>query len=164
MRKILAIDPSGNFEEGKGQTGWSLFDEDGKIERFGLISAKNYNNKHEYWHTHAHLIETIQPDFVVFERFVLYATKAKSQINSEMETPKLIGFLEMTLYYQNIPYTTQLAAEAKTRYTDDILVYKKYIRKDGNGRYYIDGINVAGHVIDSMRHGLLYILKERNNG
>ena len=30
--KILALDPSGNFKEGKGTTGWCLLDENCKIQ------------------------------------------------------------------------------------------------------------------------------------
>ena len=47
--KILAIDPSGNFTEGKGTTGWSLLDENMKILACGQILANNYKCKEAYW-------------------------------------------------------------------------------------------------------------------
>jgi hypothetical protein len=158
--KILAIDPSGSFEEGKGQTGWVVI-EDNKPITFGILKAKNYETKYEYWEAHSELFKTIKPDHVVMEQYRLYGSKAKSQINSEMETSKLLGYLEMNLYTLEIEHTLQSAVSAKSRFTDVILIHKGYITKDLNGRYYIHGVNVAGHIIDAMRHALFYQLKER---
>ncbi len=158
--KILAIDPSGSFEEGKGQTGWVII-EDNKLISFGIIKAKNFETKYGYWEAHSELISNIIPDHVVMEQYRLYGSKAKSQINSEMETSKLLGYLEMNLHTLNIKHTLQSAVSAKSRFTDEILVYKGYITKDGGGRYYVNGVNVAGHVIDALRHALFFQLKEK---
>lgn len=162
---ILAFDPSGSFKEGKGNTGWVLID--GKtIVSFGILRASDYKTRPEYWSSHINIIESFQIDEVVMEEFRLYSSKAKSQINSEMETSKLLGFLEMYLWSKNIVYSTQLAQRAKQRFTDEILIKKEYITKK-NGRYYINGINVAGHVIDALRHGLyrqLIIRRSKRNG
>jgi hypothetical protein len=156
--RILSLDPSGSFKEGKGKTGWVMMD-DNNIT-FGIIKAKDYKTKHEYWEEHKKLFESINPEHVVMEQYRLYGSKAKSQINSEMETSKLLGYLEMSLYDMNIKYTLQSAVSAKSRYTDEILIHKGHIVKDGNGRYYINGVNVPGHIIDALRHILFYKLKE----
>ena len=157
--KILALDPSGSFKEGKGQTGWVVI-EDGNIS-FGIIKAKTYETKYEYWQAHTDLFASVRPDHVVMEQYRLYGSKAKSQINSEMETSKLLGYLEMSLYRMKIDQTLQSAVAAKSRFTDEVLVYKGYITKDLNGRYYIHGVNVPGHIVDALRHAMLYTLKER---
>ena len=45
-RYILALDPSGNFKEGKGITGWCLLDtQTKKIAKFGYISAEMYRTQ-----------------------------------------------------------------------------------------------------------------------
>lgn len=157
--RVLSLDPSGSFKEGKGQTGWVLMD--GETITFGIIKAKTYETKHEYWEAHTDLIASLKPEHVVMEQYRLYGSKAKSQINSEMETSKLLGYLEMYLYTTQTSHTLQSAISAKSRFTDDILIYKGYITKDKNGRYYINGVNVAGHIIDAMRHILFFQLKER---
>ena len=91
--KILAIDPSGNFTEGKGTTGWSLLDENLKIITCGQKLAIEYTKKEEYWKDILALITELKPDILVVEDFLLYASKSNSQINSRFETPKLIGII-----------------------------------------------------------------------
>ena len=49
-KTILAIDPSGNFEEGKGTTGLCLFNcIDNCVQNIKNISANNYTTKEDYW-------------------------------------------------------------------------------------------------------------------
>lgn len=155
--KILVIDPSGSFKEGKGTSGWVVLN-DWSIEQFGQLKASEYESRQEYWHSHIHLILDKEPEIVVCEEFILYGSKSSAQINSEMETSKLLGYIEMTLYHAKIPFVTQRAVDAKQRYTDKILLKKGYITKKGN-RSYINGVNVSGHIIDALRHGLFYKLK-----
>ena len=152
--RILALDPSGSYNEGKGKTGWLVLN-DWRIETFGQLKATDYNSREEYWHAHKELITKLTPDDIAAEQFVLYRTKASSQINSEMETSKLLGYIEMITWDTHTPFTAQLAAQAKTRFKDKILIYKNYIIKDKNGRYYINGVNVSDHIIDALRHALL---------
>ena len=156
MKTILAIDPSGNFNEGKGTTGWSLISENKKIISCGQILAKNFENKFDYWSEVVSLIQHLQADIVVIEDFLLYEDKCKVQINSRFETPKLIGLLEMFCYEQNKPYFLQRAVDVKKRWTDDILVNKGYIQKINN-RYYAGGVLISDHIRDSIRHGIHFI-------
>ena len=151
--RILAIDPSGNFNEGKGTTGWSLFTDNKELLNFGQIKASDYDNVYEYTQEHINLITKYTPDIVVIEDFKLYADKAKNQINSRFETPKLIGTLQFYCYKNNIPTFLQSANEVKTRWNDDILLYYNIIQKHGN-KYYINEILVSDHIRDSIRHGI----------
>lgn len=154
--KILAIDPSGNFTEGKGTTGWSLLDENMKILACGQILANNYKCKEAYWESIINLITSLQPDRLVIEDFLLYASKSSNQINSRFETPKLIGLIEMYAYKHNTHIKLQRAVDVKARWTDDILVLNKIIDKVGN-RYYAGGVMISEHIRDSIRHGVHYI-------
>lgn len=158
--RILVFDPSGNYFEGKGQTGWVIL-KDAQIESFGQIRARDYTTRQEYWLAHSELIDNKNIDQLVLEEFRLYRNKAHSQTNSEMETSKLIGFLEMHAFSKNLPYATQPASQAKTRFKDKILLHKGYITKDDNGRYYINGVNVSRHIIDALRHALYFDIKQR---
>src|SRR5690554_1200878 len=92
--KILSIDPSGNFTEGKGTTGWSLLDEFCKVIACGQIKAEYFENKICYWKAIVSLIEELNSDYLVLEDFLLYAHKSNVQINSRFETSKLIGIIE----------------------------------------------------------------------
>lgn len=153
MKKILAIDPSGNFDEGKGTTGWALISEDITIITCGQILAKNYTNKFDYWNEILKLIEHFDVDYVVIEDFLLYEESSRSQINSRFETPKLIGLLEHLCFTKNIKYALQRAVDVKKRWTDELLVNKNYIQKQ-SGRYFACGVMVSGHIRDAIRHGI----------
>lgn len=158
--RLLALDPSGSFNEGKGNTGWVLF-ENNKVISFGQLKAKDYESREDYWYAHKSLIKEVRPDEMAIEDFRLYGHKAKAQINSEMETSKLIGYLQMTLWSMIVPYQMQQASQAKPRFTDEILIRKGYITKDENNRIYINGVNVSGHIVDALRHGAYYKLIQR---
>lgn len=153
---ILAIDPSGNFTEGKGTTGWSLLDENENILACGQILASSYECKEEYWKAHLNLIDKLQPDRLVVEDFLLYASKSNNQINSRFETPKLIGIIELYAHKHNIILKLQRAVDVKGRWTDDRLVNSKIITKTNN-RYYAGGVMISEHIRDSIRHGIHYI-------
>ena len=157
--RFIAMDPSGNFLEGKGQTGWIIIN-NAQIESFGQIRAKDYNTREEYWKAHTDLIEEKGLTSIVVEDFRLYKNKAHSQTNSEMETSKLIGYLEMYSYNHHINLNKQMASQAKSRFKDKILLYKGYVTKDSNGRLYINGVNVSRHIVDALRHALFHILLE----
>lgn len=154
--KILAIDPSGNFTEGKGTTGWSLLNEKFEITACGQKLATDYNTKEEYWKSILNLISELKPDQLVVEDFLLYATKSNSQINSRFETPKLIGIIELYAYEHHIPIHLQRAVDVKNRWRDDILVNKNIISKNNN-RYYAGGVMISEHIRDSIRHGVHFI-------
>lgn len=162
-KTILALDPSGNFYEGKGTTGWCIFDcVKNAVSDTGYIAANNYNSMEEYWHAHIKLIDQMKKKHksftVVIEDYLLYQTKLDSQIHSRMETPKLIGLLQYYLWMQNIPYYMQTASEVKKRWSDEVLLHKQIITPLSKGV----GIPkqprklINRHCKDSIRHAVHY--------
>ncbi len=154
MKKVMAIDPSGSFKEGKGTTGMSIVDTNYKIIDTADVPAKEYATAQEYyqgvctdiqlgWDCHS-------VDHVVIEDYMLYATKAKSQINSRMETSQLIGVMKQYCFDHNIPYTMQPASLVKKRWANKILVYKGIIKSEKHSGY-------SRHELDSIRHAVHYI-------
>jgi hypothetical protein len=161
MTTILSFDPSGNFHEGKGNTGVAL-ERNGEIQLF-QISAKDYDSAEEYWDNHEMTIMRHYPDQIVLEGYRLYhhkGQKADAQAKSILETPQLIGILRMAAYQWNIPLAIQYAADVKTRWSEDILVRKGYLEQKGN-RYYFNGELTTPHMRDALKHLLHFKLKER---
>ena len=155
-KTILAIDPSGNFSEGKGMTGWCLYDtQTNKIIKFGVLKAAHYQTAEAYWDAHVELIDGLQGYYydLVIEDYMLYANRANSQINSRFETPKLIGIMQMEAYRRSIPIYFQTAAAVKARWRDDILVRKGLIRQEGES-YYISNVCLVDHIRDAIRHAV----------
>lgn len=159
---ILAIDPSGNFEEGKGTTGSCLFDAKlNAVRCFRDIHASDFNTKETYWQEHLDYIKTLSELYhsfiVVIEDFTLDPRRALQQSHSKMETPKLIGILQLFCQQNSIPYKMQRAVEVKNRWADPILEYKKYIVKK-NRMYYLPLINtpISRHSKDAIRHAVHY--------
>ena len=161
-RYILGIDPSGNYSEGKGTTGWCLLDsESGKIAKFGAIKAKDYASQYEYWDAHLKLIDSLagyQPEIII-EDYQLYAHRATDQINSKLETPRLIGIIEYECWMRSIPLYKELATVAKTRWNEPILEHKGYLKKKGlkwcisqkDGKELIE---VPDHIRDALKHAV----------
>lgn len=160
-RYVLGIDPSGNFKEGKGTTGWSVFDR--KKDTFvkcGEIRARDYDVQENYWLEHSKLIISVMNEYgyvntaVSMEDFVLYANRARAQVNSAMETCQLIGVIKM-LCYRQIDLFMRTASQVMNRWTDNILANKKYIRKEGKA-WYTDCYPraLSTHIRDSMRHAV----------
>lgn len=161
---ILALDPSGSFYEGKGTTGYCLFDvQKNEFIICGSIFAKNYNCMEEYWDAIVKLIidtcRTYDKTYLVCEDYLLYSTKLQDQINSRMETPKLIGVIQHMCWKLQIPYYMQTAAEVKKRWADHILEHKGYIRMFRN-RYIPtsgDMTTYTHHTLDAIRHAAHFI-------
>lgn len=161
---ILAIDPSGNFNEGKGTTGWILLNrKTKKIEKFGEIDASTFSNQEIYWDAHIDLIKQINKRYkhmhLVVEDYLLYAAQANSQINSRMETPKLIGVIQYYAWQNRIPLQFQTASSVQRRWNDYILDRKGYLKsvKHGPGyRHYIGNALVHNHIKDALRHAVHY--------
>lgn len=155
-RYILAYDPSGNFKEGKGITGWVLYDtKTDKVIKFGYISACMYPDQFSYWDAHITLLDSLTGYYpeVVIEDYLLYGSKAESQINSRMETPQLIGVIKYECYKRSIKVLVQTAQSVKTRWNDTILVKKGHLNKKGN-KYMIGSITVSNHIRDALRHAV----------
>lgn len=169
---ILAIDPSGNFNEGAGVTGWSLLREDmNRIIKFGIIDASTASTDIEHWGRHLDLIKNLNEQYggitVVMEDYLLYAAQANTQINSRMETVKLIGIIQYYCAGQDIPCKLQTAASVKRRWPNYLLAEKGYIKRTENTRVVrgveqvyelvsVNGFTVADHVVDSIRHAVHY--------
>jgi hypothetical protein len=153
MSKVLCFDPSGNFEEGSGTTGWASF-EDGELKWFKDISAKEFNSLEEYFDAHRKLIVAIAPDEIVIEDYKLFGHKAKEQSWSALETPQLIGFLRMICYTQDIKLIFQ-SPKDKVRVADPQLERLGIIQKMGNS-YWCMGRKTNLHQRDAIRHGVFY--------
>lgn len=152
--KILTFDPSGNFTEGKGTTGWSLF-VDKELSEFGELRASDHSNKLYYFESHEWLIKEHKPDIIVIESYKLFGHKAKQQSGSSLETPQLIGFIEMVAFKNKIDLFFQDPSN-KIRVADDILTRMGVFEKKGN-KYYCQGKITNLHMRDSIRHGIFYI-------
>ena len=157
-RYILSLDPSGNYNEGKGTTGWCLFDtETNKIAKFGAIKAFKFTSLEEYWTAHIRLLDDLAGYryTLVIEDYMLYANRATSQINSRFETPKLIGVIQYECFHRGIHVAFQTASAVKLRWTDAILVHKNLIQ-EREGSHWIGEIKLSDHTKDSIRHAIHY--------
>lgn len=155
-RYVLAYDPSGNYKEGKGVTGWVLFDtQTDKVVKFGYISASMYNNVYEYWDAHITLLDSLagfDPEIVI-EDYLLYSSRAENQINSRMETPQLIGVIKYECYKRSVKTFVQTAQAVKTRWNNNILVKKGYLNKKGKS-VMIGSVIISNHIQDALRHAV----------
>lgn len=162
IRFVLGIDPSGNFYEGKGTTGWSVFDKHlNKFIRCGQIMASRFKTQEAYWLAHVFLIRDTYKEFaeqgfaVSFEEFVLYGNRAKDQINSAMETSQLIGIIKLECYTRGIRCYHRKAAMVKKRWADSILISNDYIYKSSSCYFATCHTGVLSeHIRDSMRHAV----------
>ena len=160
---ILALDPSGAYYEGKGTTGWCIYNCDmNSISLAGAIEARRYDTRLGYWDSHLALLRKFIERYknqlhIVIEDYRLYASKADSQINSRMETCKLIGILQYFCEANQIPYTMQLAAEVKTRWADSVLLHKKLIVHTKRKYTLPDKkTEINKHACDAIRHAVHY--------
>lgn len=161
---ILAIDPSGSFNEGNGTTGWCWYDcINQAVVKAGVLRATDYPKDVQYWAAHKRLFESyaaynpmlLGDTMVVIEDYFLYANKAEAQINSHMETCQLIGMLKVYCAERGLPVRMQAAVDVKDRWSNDILKHKGVIVK--NGRHYKLPANtntLCGHEIDAIRHAV----------
>lgn len=153
MHTVLCFDPSGNFEEGNGTTGWALF-VNGELKRFGDVKANDYSRLEHYWREISLLIRDAQPDEVVIEDYRLFGHKAKQQSWSALETPQLIGFMRMYCFEYSIPVIFQ-SPKDKVRVADPQLERLGVIEKSGNTYYCLDKPTNL-HQRDAIRHGVFY--------
>ena len=164
MRKhkfILALDPSGNFKEGSGTTGW-CFGSD-KITSAGYLKADLFKSQEAFWAEQLKLITNFHLQYkddlaIVCEDYLLYADKADSQINSRMETCKLIGAIQVECYRSGTTLEFQNASEVKNRWSNEVLVAKGVLIKKGKFLYLPEPnlLRVNRHIVDSVRHWTHY--------
>lgn len=155
--RLLALDqqePSGNYNEGKGTTGYCIF-KDNELVEAGQISSKDFQNQFDYWREVLTLINEV--DIVVCEDYRLYSSQANSQINSNLETPQLIGVIKYFCYQNEIPLHLQMAAEVKTRWSNEVMLKTNLITKGKYNRLYNNDILLEHHSIDAFRHGIHFI-------
>lgn len=156
---VLGIDPSGNFVEGKGVTGFALLAPSGKPVTHFHVDANKYNSRNEYWTAILNRIIAVtnECDTLVLsvEDFVLYKTKASAQINSQMETSKLLGVIEYFAYEHNLPIKMRTASAVKSRWSNDILIHKGLLIPDGkHGGFRCGDDTINHHSIDALRHAV----------
>lgn len=165
-RRILAIDPSGNFQEGKGTTGYVLIDlhdnNNYDIIEIGDIRADKFSNRLDYWSEHVKLLNPKNFDFLVMEDFRLYnhpGMSAATQSGSLMETPRLLGLLEHTCHILKKPYVLQMASMLKP-FSDSILVELGILDKVGK-HYYLKDKATNDHIRSAFKHFLVWHSKEK---
>ena len=97
---VIAIDPSGNFTEGKGTTGICFGRDTGEVIGFTRVCAEDFKTVHGYYGAVLLTIQDIMKDHAehgnvefVIEDYRLYNHKgmsASTQANSLLETPSII--------------------------------------------------------------------------
>lgn len=159
--QTLAIDPSGNFTEGKGHTGIvSILGDDWTSLRMGSINAKDYETRHQYWSA---VIQAITGMDYWFEgenkRMVIesYVTRNNGfTFGKQPETAMLIGVLVYWCEEHGIPYYFQMPSQAKTRFKDERLTdYVPGLTRNDAGHYFLNGKVTNDHERDALKH-LLY--------
>jgi hypothetical protein len=150
--KLLGIDPSGNHIEGSGTTGLCRM-VNGVIMNLNEIKASGFDSPEAYWMEHVDFISMGKFDAVVMEGFKLYKDKASTQIQSQFETPQLIGVIRMYCYEHKIPLKIQYASEVKTRWSEKVLVASNILEKRGQ-HYYWNGELTNNHKRDALKHAL----------
>jgi hypothetical protein len=164
---ILGIDPSGNFDEGKGTTGWCLLEPGTtNIPEAGDIRAKDYPAIFNYWQQHLSLIIKKRPNDISMEDYLLYADKSTSQINSKFETVQLIGVIKHHCWQAGRLLHMRNAGQVKKRWSNKILEHKGYIVRYGkNGWATASEPNkrINRHILDAIRHAVHYDVLERGD-
>lgn len=159
MKTIIGVDPSGEFDKGKGTTGVAVLDSSGKLIKKMSIYAQDYPNRLAYWKAVCDHIETlaIRYDAVVsMEDYVLYAATAKAQINSDMATSKLIGAIMMHLYDAAIPLYMRTASQVMARWSNTVLEFEGYIKRIPSGYETVEDTpeRIYTHELDALRHAV----------
>ncbi len=166
MRVLIAIDPSGNFEEGKGTTGIAVFVH-GELLGTTVLSASDYDTAEHYWYSHSTAIRALSSVHmtegekyedvveVVCESYKLQKQKAIQQSGSWLETPQLIGYMRVAVAQNNIPFIFQ-DPPIKTRFNDSVLEKLGVVEKRGRS-YFRNDLPITMHERDAIRHGMYYI-------
>ncbi len=165
MITLCVIDPSGNFNSGKGKTGVSYIVYDNEKNeliwdtlRLDTVAAKDFKTRHEYWA--AIMNKAHGANQVIIESFMI---RTDGFLMGTMpETIMLIGALTWELEKDKIPYIFQTPSQAKVRFKDEILLRKVPNMTYVNNRYYLNGKMTNDHVRDSLKHLLYYINYGRN--
>ena len=90
------------------------------------------------------------------EDFTLNPKKALQQSYSKMETPKLIGIIQLVCAEHKWPIKMQLPVEVKSRWPDTFLERKNIIVKRTKGYVTPAGLSISRHEKDAIRHAVHY--------
>ena len=163
--RVIAIDPSGNYEEGKGITGYIEADvfEDGTytVTDVGSINSEDYPSRIKYYEAHKMLLQDVA--LVIIEDYRLYnhaGTKAAVQSYSLMETPRLLGVLEYMANDLQTPIVWQMAHQMKA-FDENVLVERGELIKKGNRYQLRDGLAVNRHERSALKHFLKWFHTKR---
>jgi len=171
---VLGVDPSGEFEKGKGTTGLAVVEVDGNktaLHYHSVIAASECNTRLHYWRAIYTAIRDIAKRYdikeIVIEDYVLYGSSAKAQINSGMETSKLIGMLMYNLsYICEFKVHLNIAANVMNRWTNKILEHEGIISLEGTRAYDSEHKHINKHALDAIRHathGAIFLVKKCNH-
>ena len=162
MRLVLSLDPSGNFVDGKGHTGLVLAevadDFTFNVIFKDTIRADKFDNRAEYWRAN---MDALDPDLdlVIIEDFMLYPHI--NQGFSYMETPRLLGILEMQAELFDIPAVFQRATNIAA-WNEDVLIGRGILEKR-KGRYWHKGKIYNDHERSALKHLVFWLNKEKKN-
>ena len=155
----LAIDPSGNFTEGKGHTGIAgIVDSKWDTVFTKSVNASDYESRYLYWTAVKKIIQDYilegTPIQVIIESYVV---RANGFTTGKMpETAMLIGVLVYFCEMNNVPVYFQAPSQAKTRFRDDLLpTYLPQMTVTDKNRYYLGKKLTNDHERDALKH-LLY--------
>ena len=174
---VLAIDPSGNFEEGKGTTGFALYDADeNQIVNTWTVAAQDFDSQLAYWSDVIDLILEIVEDVgsdlaIVCEDYLLYGSKSSAQTNSRFETCQLIGVIKWIAYMNELPLYFQRAVDVKNRWSEEVLEHAGYIQCVGSNSKnynhchgYSDYVlhrfpesRLMSHELDAIKHAVHFV-------
>lgn len=156
----LAIDPSGNFEEGKGHTGIArIVDDDWASVRTQSINAKDFETRHQYWSAIKKVIQDLHLAGVRTQVVIeSYVTRSNGFTIGKMpETAMLIGVLVYFCEMYKIPVYFQSPSQAKVRFKDELLVkHIPDLERKATGKYYHKGVVMNDHERDALRHLLFF--------
>ncbi len=165
---VIALDPSGNFNEGKGTTGWVLLQLPDKLIASGTIKATKYKCQEDFWNAHVELLKQTINKYkknlmVVIEDYILYKSRTENQINSQFETCRLIGLLQWYCWKRHQKVLLETASQVKQRWSDYVLCERGYLYEAGN-RYYHTHTKqlIENHTRDALRHALHYSYCKHN--
>ena len=153
------VDPSGDFEKGKGHTGIACMqDDDWNSLEISSIYAGSFRTRHDYWKAIIDKVTSYERTDnlrVIIESFVIRSNGFL--IGKMPETIQLIGALVYQLEELGIQYSFQSPSQAKSRFKDELLPdYIPDLERRSNGFYYLKGKIINDHVRDALKHLLFY--------
>ena len=159
---VLSLDPSGNFKDGKGKTGLVVArtsDTGYAILFKDTIDAKDFDTRLQFWAAHLDAMDQ-ELDVIVIEDFMLYPHI--KQGFSYMETPRLLGVMEMHAHMLDIPVVFQRAVDV-SGLKEEVLVNRGILEKR-KGRYWHNKKIYKDHERSALKHFLRWYEKEYKNG